>query len=307
VERMKLKADDPFIGCSDGTDSTNEMPENVIKRSVKQRTWNGIHLDVTEWYGSGAVLHRFPHERDFRLVTLLSEVGSHCEPRLRADQPCTVGYTPRHMDFAPAGLEMWGYSADARFVKDATLTFNLAELSERTGAQFDAEASATPRLRFSDDRIWTLVNLLSEVVDDADPASQLYGDGLTAAIASRLFARRPDKARPTNGLASWQLRLVIDRMESGLPEHVELSELAALTGLSQSYFSRAFKLSTGMAPYRWQLDARIRRARSMLADPRTSLADVAEATGFADVMHFGRTFRKFTGTTPAAWRRTGTG
>jgi AraC-like DNA-binding protein len=211
------------------------------------------------------------------------------------------------MDFAPEGMEMWGYSADARFVKDATLTFNLAELSERTGAQFDAEASATPRLRFSDDRIWTLVSLLSEVVGDADPASQLYGDGLTAAIASRLFARRPDIARPTNGLARWQLKLVIDRMESGLPDRVELSDLAALTGLSQSYFSRAFKSSTGMAPYRWQLDARIRRARSMLADARTSLADVAEATGFADVMHFGRTFRKFTGTTPAAWRRMRTG
>ena len=30
---------------------------------------------------------------------------------------------------------------------------------------------------------------------------------------------------------------------------------------------------------------------------------VAEATGFADAVHFGRTFRKLTGATPAAWRR----
>jgi AraC family transcriptional regulator len=57
-----------------------------------------------------------------------------------------------------------------------------------------------------------------------------------------------------------------------------------------------------MAPYRWQLDARIRRAQLLLINTNTSLDDVAEATGFADAVHFGRTFRKLTGATPAAWR-----
>ncbi len=84
---------------------------------------------------------------------------------------------------------MWGYSADTRFVKDATLTFDLATLGERLATEFDADAIATPRLRFSDDRIWTLVKLLADAVNDPDPSAQLYGDGLTAAIVARLFAR----------------------------------------------------------------------------------------------------------------------
>ena len=58
-----------------------------------------------------------------------------------------------------------------------------------------------------------------------------------------------------------------------------------------------------MAPYRWQLDARVRRAQGLLIDTSASLDHVAEATGFADAVHFGRTFRKLTGATPAAWRR----
>jgi transcriptional regulator GlxA family with amidase domain len=87
-----------------------------------------------------------------------------------------------------------------------------------------------------------------------------------------------------------------------MPNRVDLASLAALAGLSQSHFSRAFKVATGMAPYRWQLDARIRRAQALLIDSRASLEDVAEATGFADAVHFGRTFRKLTGATPAAWR-----
>jgi AraC family transcriptional regulator len=76
-----------------------------------------------------------------------------------------------------------------------------------------------------------------------------------------------------------------------------------MAGLSQAHFSRTFKVSTGMAPYRWQLDTRIRRAQALLMDSRASLNEVAEATGFADAVHFGRTFRKLTGATLAAWRR----
>jgi transcriptional regulator GlxA family with amidase domain len=58
-----------------------------------------------------------------------------------------------------------------------------------------------------------------------------------------------------------------------------------------------------MAPYQWQLDARIRQAQALLLDTDASLEDVAEATGFADAVHFGRTFRKLAGATPAIWRR----
>jgi AraC family transcriptional regulator len=282
---------------------TVPLPENVVGMSVARRRWNGVEVAVTKWHGAGTVTHRFPYEQEARLVTLIEEVGGHCEPRLRADRPCAVSYSPRHMDFAPADMEMWGFSDNARFVRDATLIFDFAALSERLATRFDAEACITPRLRFSDDRIWPLVKMLSEVVSDQDPTSQLYGDGLIAAIAARLFARPSDTLDATSGLAPWQLRLVVDRMEAELPNRVELADLAAMAGLSQSHFSRAFKTSTGFAPYQWQLHARIKRAQTMLVNARVSLEDVAEATGFADAMHFGRTFRKFTGATPAAWRR----
>lgn len=262
-----------------------------------------MSVDVTEWRCSGMVAHQFPYETETRLITLLEEVGSPCEPRLRENQPCPTGYMPRHMDFAPAGMEMWGYSADIRFVKEATLTFDLAALRERLATEFDADTITTPRLRFSDDRIWTLVKLLSDAVSDPDPSAQLYGDGLTAAIMARLFADRPDPGVDGKGLAPWQLRRIIEYLDAHLPNRIDLAHLAVLAGLSQSHFSRAFKASTGMAPYRWQLDARIRRAQALLLDTRASLDEVAEATGFADAVHFGRTFRKLTGATPAAWRR----
>ena len=103
-------------------------------------------------------------------------------------------------------------------------------------------------------------------MNDPDPSAQLYGDGLTAAIAARLFADPPGPGADGKGLAPWQLRRVVEYLDAHLPERVDLAHLAALVGLSQSHFSRAFKASTGMAPYRWQLDARIRRAQALLID-----------------------------------------
>lgn len=117
-----------------------DLPENVLDLSASRRVWNGVSVDVTEWRGSGMVAHQFPYETETRLITLLEEVGSPCEPWLRENQPCRIGYTPRHMDFAPAGMELWGYSADVRFVKDATLTFDFGALGERLATQFDRDA-----------------------------------------------------------------------------------------------------------------------------------------------------------------------
>ena len=122
------------------------------------------------------------------------------------------------------------------------------------------------------------------------------------AILARLTSQQQPPDRQVGGLAPWQLRRVLEYLDTHFSQRVELATLARLVDLSQSHFSHAFKVSTGVAPYRWQLDARIRRAQRLLLETRRPLEQVAEATGFADAVHFGRTFRRLTGTPPAAWR-----
>lgn len=224
-------------------------PENVVGVVRAERKWGGVRLAVTDFQCKGRVVHQLGSEHEPRLSTVLDEVGGRCEPRLREGQPCPVAYIPRHMTFMPAGMEVWGYADRLRFARDATLQFDSAELEARLGTHIDAACWLDPRLRFADDGIWTLMRLLSDVVSDTDPSTQLYGDGLVTAISARLFSNRKDGAGGRVGLAGWQLRRVIEFLNDALPDRVELSELAELTGLSESHFSRAFKTSTGLAPY----------------------------------------------------------
>ncbi|ANH69216.1 helix-turn-helix transcriptional regulator [Mitsuaria sp. 7] len=280
-----------------------ELPENLLKRDTSGRSWNGVLVEVTEFTCGGRVLHQMRHGPETRLGVILEEVGrGRCEPRLSASTPCPVDYRPRHMHFAPADIELWGYTADARFVKDVSLSFDMATLCERLQIPSGTGLLDVPRLRFTDDRVWSLAKLLAEAVQDPDPGAQLYGDSLIAAIAARLLEPPKTADKPAAGLSPRQLRDAIMFLDSQLPARVDLATLAALAGLSQSHYSRAFKASTGIAPYQWQLQARIERAKSLLVGSVRSLEEVAEATGFADAVHFGRTFRKLTGATPAAWR-----
>lgn len=278
------------------------LPDNVIGMTRSRRAWKGVELEVTGYRCEGEGIHRLPHRDRARLTVVLEECGGVCEPLFRPNAPCPAEHIPRHIHFAPAGLEMWGYSKSVQRVVDATLVFDFALLGEQLSIGFEPDRIHTPQPRFSNDRLWHLTRLLSEAVDNPDPSMQLFGDGIVAAIASQLFAAPRLADHRPGGLAPWQLRRVTEYMEEQFPCRIELGTLSGLVNLSQAHFGRAFKLSTGKAPYQWQLDLRIRRAQSMLAGADASLGEIAHATGFADTVHFGRTFRKLVGVSPGAWR-----
>ena len=105
------------------------------------------------------------------------------------------------------------------------------------------------------------------------------------------------------GLAPWQLRRATEYMTEHLSGPVLLKDLAGQTGLSPSRFGRAFKLSMGVSPHRWQMNLRVLEAQEMLRDGKRSQADIALATGFAEQSHFSRVFKDVVGVPPGAWQR----
>lgn len=266
------------------------------------RRWSDVLVEVTSYSCEGYVLQRLPHENKLRLSVLLEEAGKiPCEPRVQPNVPSATKIKPRDMSFIPEGMDLYGYSPDTSFAKVGHVVFEASNLQELLGAQ-NLSLANTPRIGFADDQIWTLAKLLCDAIQNPDPSAQLYGDSLITAISARLTDQTSANGKAAAGLSKLQLQNAISFLDAHLPNRVDLATMANLAGLSQSHYCRAFKASTGMAPYQWQLNKRIERAKCLLLTTSYSLGEIAEATGFADGVHFGRTFRNLTGVTPALWR-----
>jgi AraC-like DNA-binding protein len=95
---------------------------------------------------------------------------------------------------------------------------------------------------------------------------------------------------------------VRDRLLADLRCAPGLRELAAGVELSPYHMLRIFKDVTGFPPHTWLVLERICRARHLLATG-ASPAQVSTAVGFADQAHLTRWFKRVTGVTPAAYRK----
>jgi AraC-like DNA-binding protein len=130
-------------------------------------------------------------------------------------------------------------------------------------------------------------------------------ESLLAAIQAHLAkAYAPVAPTPSrSGLAPWQLRKAKAMIEARIETGVPVEEIARECRLSRSYFSRAFRRSTGVPPHGWLAALRLEKAKRLLSQAEARIADVALECGFADQSHLTRSFSAQLGITPAAWRR----
>ncbi|NJK67728.1 MAG: helix-turn-helix transcriptional regulator, partial [Microcoleus sp. SU_5_3] len=95
-----------------------------------------------------------------------------------------------------------------------------------------------------------------------------------------------------------KLRLVTDYINDYLDRELSLAELGANRATESLPFSRTFKQSTGISPYKYVIQQRVERAKQLLSQGKMSLADIAIACGFSHQSHLNRHFKRLTGVTP---------
>jgi AraC family transcriptional regulator len=100
-----------------------------------------------------------------------------------------------------------------------------------------------------------------------------------------------------------QLRRVIDYIESDSTQRPSLLELANLLNMSQFYFARLFKESTGFCPGQYLIEHRVKEAAVLLANTKLDLKLIADRTGFSSYKHFSNIFRQHFLVTPAQYRK----
>jgi AraC family transcriptional regulator len=144
----------------------------------------------------------------------------------------------------------------------------------------------------------------SEIVADS-PNGLLYADTLTIGFALHLLAnyaiKEPRLPSPRGKLNSFQLRTVVDFIQSHLGEDLSLPALAERANVSPFHFARMFRATVGLSPHQFVLRQRIQKSLGLLKARALPLARIATECGFHDQAHFSRAFRRALGTTPAKY------
>ncbi|MCU1224448.1 MAG: AraC family transcriptional regulator [Edaphobacter sp.] len=184
-------------------------------------------------------------------------------------------------------------------LSDSALT-QAAEAAPNTGDSIPAD-SAT-----KDAQLSSLLYALERERMHGYPAGRLFVDGIEQALAAILVSydgivrRAPQVYK--GGLAPYRMKRVNEFIQTHMEEEITLGELAQAAGLSPSHFCSLFRKTLGTTPHQFVLGCRIQHARTLLANPRHSILDVALASGFRTHQHFSRIFHRLTGASPSGYR-----
>jgi AraC-like DNA-binding protein len=165
-----------------------------------------------------------------------------------------------------------------------------------------------PQHNIRNARIAALVEAMQDEIRLGCPADRLYAESLSLAlssyIASRFSVTTHGSQRQSGGqMSSPNLRRVLDYIHSSLEHDLSLLELASLVRLSPRHFAQLFKNTLGVTPHAYVLQARVDRAKRLLASPLSSISEVALSLGFGSQSYFTQVFRQVTGTTPKHYQR----
>ncbi|HXW92163.1 MAG TPA: AraC family transcriptional regulator [Terriglobales bacterium] len=179
----------------------------------------------------------------------------------------------------------------------------LAEAAEEfcVGGTFEIRPFTAHRERLFEE----MARLMLQEFGTPYNVSRFYAESVGHVVAGhilRMHSETRPRLKPPDGLSTKELlalRCFIDeRIEAGF----SVIDLANVVGLGPQRFAQKLRLATGLSPWRYVQAHRISRARNLLRNGRTPIAEISGILGFASQSHFTNVFRDTLGITPNAYR-----
>jgi len=212
----------------------------------------------------------------------------------------------RRMTFIPAGHRFYGWQKPRSLLRCTFIHVDPLSSLLCSELRF-AELDFRPRLFFFDADVWATALKLKAQLQYPCRSQKAYVEALGIALAHELTrlneAGSALASETRGGLPGWQQKKVAQYIEEHLANEISLLSLAQLVQLSPFHFSRVFKQSFGMPPHRYLTWQRIERAKALLGERKLSVTEIGLDVGFSETSSFTAAFRKLTGETPTAYRR----
>ncbi len=286
-----------------GEDFVRFAPPDMVMRQFAE--WRGLRADVVN--ANQQIPFEFSFHADHHLLIAIERAERDDGETVVEGLPkSTCRHLSRRLTFVPAGHRFSGWQNPRVLTRVNYFYIDPHGPLLDEELRFD-EIEFHPRLFFFDDVLWRLTIMLRDQTVNGGRGRQ-YGEALSVLLSHELVrlnqGRVQSRGAMQGGLSGWQQKRIADFIEAHLSEEVRLATMASLVDLSPYHFARAFKQSFGAPPHRYHLGRRIERAKRLLAEQQTSITDIAVTLGFAETSSFSAAFRKTTGASPRAYRRT---
>lgn len=130
--------------------------------------------------------------------------------------------------------------------------------------------------------------------------------GILYALSSsrhyRLVSNKYDPSEVVRTTKSRRIARVLAYLEENYYDNIKLSDVAALTSMSDSAFSHFFKKKTNMSFVEYLNNFRVAKACEQLVDTSKTVAEICYTTGFNNMSNFIRIFKRNKGQTPNEYR-----
>jgi AraC family transcriptional regulator len=210
-----------------------------------------------------------------------------------------ISFFPSHQPFSGRLKVARGGFANVLFLAlDPVFVSRIAE-----GLELDSDRIELVEQRRSTDRTLRHIALaLRAGVQTGDALDRMYGEALSTALAVHLLreygAAVLGPKRRYGGLPREKLVRAVEYIQDQLDTDLTVSGIAQAVGLSPYHFTRLFKESTGQPPYRYVVEARVRKAKELLTTGRFTISEAAYHVGFVDQSHLTRHFKRIFGLPP---------
>lgn len=134
-----------------------------------------------------------------------------------------------------------------------------------------------------------------------DYCDELLSSTLKSIIVSMLRTLNTKNASYSNK-AFLLTKNIIQYIQQNYEKEISYEILSETFHFNSSHINRIFKKNTGKSVHAFLLDYRLNIAMELLRTQTTPINEVASLVGFTDIPHFIKTFKKFTGKTPAKYR-----
>lgn len=139
---------------------------------------------------------------------------------------------------------------------------------------------------------------------DSHEKSPIHLIGLGMLFMDELVSTSKTRVTETRRkLRDFYMRESLSYIEGNYQRDLSIEEIADVSGLNRSYFSRLFKETFGKSPQAFLIQYRMNKAAELLKRTKQPIAEIGSSVGYDNPLHFSRAFKNTLGISPSEYRK----